>query len=260
MDARCFDQIVRALAAHGPRRGVLRTLVAFPLAGSLTTLPTGQRAADARRKKKKKCKKSRLCAGLCGPIKKKKCKEVDCGPCPCPPCPPCQTCDAQTGACVVTAAAGTACGQPGQVCQADGSCACVRDCIGKACGDDGCGGSCGECAACQTCNTQGTCEPQADGTVCGTYESGADDFLRCCNGSCPDPDCVPSGFVPSVPCGGDPECAGIVCCSQKTAQCSSPCFCLFSDAGETCVSDHDCNDPLVHPERRFCICGVCVIP
>lgn len=115
------------------------------------------------------------------------------------------------------------------------------------------------CAVCQTCGAQGACEPSPDGTIRGT-RNGDVDFLRCCDGICPDPDCVPSGSVPSVPCADTPDCAGLQCCSEKVAICSAPCFCLFSVAGEVCASDHDCNDPLVHPEVRSCIRGECVIP
>ena len=141
----------------------------------------------------------------------------------------------------------------------NGKCGTVKknNCKTRDCGLCPCDAT--SCAVCQTCNTAGVCEPSPDGTICGTRNDAAD-FLRCCGGICPNPVCVPNGSVPSVPCSGSPDCAGLQCCSQKTAQCSAPCFCLFSDAGEACAADDDCNDPLVHPEVRSCICGLCVIP
>ena len=241
-----FKRMVRSFAASLSRRSMVRALVLS--AGSIPLVDARNAASSDRRKRRrrrKRCKPSRLCANRCGQVIGKGCTPVDCGPCTCAACAACQACNPETGVCMPDAAAiGAACGQPGQRCQADGRCACD-------------GASCG---VCQACGADGVCTLQANGTACGT-RNGADDFLRCCNGICPAPGCVPSGSVPSVTCpGGTPDCAGIACCSQKAAICSAPCFCLFSDAGEICASDEDCNDPLVHPERRFCICGVCVIP
>ncbi len=49
----------------------------------------------------------------------------------------------------------------------NGACnTCTPNCAGKTCGPDGCGGSCGSCGVCQTCSG-GSCQNNADGTVCG---------------------------------------------------------------------------------------------
>lgn len=246
MDAAAFDRIARTLATSVSRRDLAHGFAIAVVGTNLSSRGNATaKSRKSRRRRRRRCKPSRLCQGRCGQVNDKGCKPVECGPCPCPTCAACLICNPATGLCGPDASAtGTPCGQPGQRCQSDGQCACDAT----------------SCGLCQTCGVGGVCTPLANGATCGT-RNGADDFLRCCNGTCPAPDCVPSGSVPSVTCpNGNEDCAGIACCTQKEALCSAPCFCLFSDEGEICASDEDCNDPLVHPERRFCICGVCVIP
>ncbi len=63
-------------------------------------------------------------------------------------------------------AAGTACGNPGQVCYA-GAC-CTPSCTGRVCGTDGCGGTCGTCPSPFGC-INGQC---ATATSCKTILAG----------------------------------------------------------------------------------------
>lgn len=83
MDERRFDHVARTLAAGHSRRR-LGGLAGLGVVAALG-LP-GESAAKKSCKKKKK----KACAGQCGTVtykcKKKKPKQVDCGPCPCTVC------------------------------------------------------------------------------------------------------------------------------------------------------------------------------
>src|SRR5688572_25093405 len=84
--------------------------------------------------------KAQTCTGKCASVTDNCGTLIDCGPCACDPtCGACFTCDPATGSCIPDdTQLGGACGQPGQVCQDDGSCACTPG-----------GTTCGVCRDCQ---------------------------------------------------------------------------------------------------------------
>jgi hypothetical protein len=192
MDADLFDQLITTLAAAGTRRRLLGLLSALPLVGGLVALldpdevdAHGRRHRRKKRHKhgkgrrrkhhrKKRCQpnsKATTCAGKCGPVKNNCKKTVDCGACACdPPCDVCFTCQegpTTPGTCVVDPdQQGQACGDPGQVCLPDGSCACDAS----------------SCPACQVCDSSGQCvaDPAQDAACCGQPNSG----MRCQAGLC----------------------------------------------------------------------------
>lgn len=200
MDFQNFDHVTRALSSVGTWRRALGLLTALPVLGGLLTLPDAEDVLGRRRRPRRKhrhdkhkhpgshkhtgCKpkgKGKVCAGKCGPVKNKQTcdKTVDCGPCDCAtPCGACFTCDATTRTCKVDPQqVGEACGSPGQLCAADGTCACTDsscpDC--QQCGSDGvCSGG---CAAGQIC-CEGSCVTGvwADQTTFGSAGSGASQF------------------------------------------------------------------------------------
>lgn len=98
----------------------------------------------------------------------------------------------------------------------------------------------------------------ADGTICGTQSEPGGGTIRCCNGTCLDPNCVPSGDVSGTTC---PDCAnGLNCCAHRGVVCQNvnPCFCVFAeDPGDSCGSDHDCDQA---GAASACICGTCRVP
>jgi hypothetical protein len=224
MDARHFDQLTKSLTAAGSRRALLGLLASLPiLGGLLAVLEADKTDAKGRRKRRKKrhkhgkgrhkhkklkkrCKphsRAKICAGKCGRVKNN-CKKLgDCGSCACdPPCDICFTCQDgpnTPGTCSVDPdQQGQACGEPGQVCQPDGTC----QCSGESCG------------SCQVCQEDGTCSPAADGTCCAggvcidsVCEAVA--TLEMCSGRC-DADDLPATFqctggdaVPCPACDGD---------------------------------------------------------
>jgi hypothetical protein len=99
---------------------------------------------------------AQTCAGQCGSVANTCGTLIDCGPCDCGLCPACHTCDTATGRCIPnTAVVDEVCGD-GQVCQADGTCACR-------------GGSCG---GCRTCQRDGACSAYCvSGGCCGAGET-----------------------------------------------------------------------------------------
>jgi hypothetical protein len=101
------------------------------------------------------------CAGQCGPVANTCGQEIDCGSCVCdPPCDVCLTCDETTGSCVPNAQlVGEECGD-GQVCEADGDCACDET----------------SCGTCRFCQEGGTCANVEDGNACAVGV--------CCGGVC----------------------------------------------------------------------------
>jgi hypothetical protein len=184
MDADRFDLVVKALAVAGGRRQFLHFLSALPFVAALGSLPddegatasrhrqrrkahpqSHERVSAAKKRKKKKHKQrkkpvqtctpqslAQTCEEKCGQVRNNCHQTVDCGSCACEgPCPVCQICDETSGTCVPDAIQrGDACGEIGQVCQADGACACDGD-------------SCGGCA---TCQGDGTCSTPCNGTGC----------------------------------------------------------------------------------------------
>jgi hypothetical protein len=201
MDGTRFDQLVRDMLGGGSRRGLLRSVSALPVFGGLASLVVADDVAEAKKKKNKskKCKKKKKKAcdgGKCGTVTFKcngKKKKVNCGPCDCiPPCDECFTCDVATQTCVVDPEqVGDPCGSTGQVCQADGTCACDAD----------------SCPACATCLGNGTCSEPCDGVGCcnsGTCVAGTDDAA--CG----------TGGEACVACTGGEEC-------QPDGTCAAPC-------------------------------------
>jgi hypothetical protein len=174
VDAKRFDFLTRAFTSVRSRRRLLPLLAGLPAASALPALLAesaqarkrshrhdrgdGNRVSQDRKRKKKRKKKCRprppdqTCAGKCGTVLNNCKKAVDCGPCPCdPPCPQCEICDEQSVTCQPDPdSVGDPCGDPGQLCQADGACACAGD-------------SCGLCRACQG----GDCQPEPVDTPCG---------------------------------------------------------------------------------------------
>lgn len=175
-------------------------------------------AAATARKRKKKCKKK---CGLCRKCKKGKCKATTGASCGI-----CRACDA-AGQCV-NVADNTPC-DDGNLCT-----------INDVCTNGVCGG---------TSTNQGQ--------VCGTSTHGGT-AIRCCNGVCADPDCLPSGTT-GVSCTVDNTCFTLDCCAQQSANCQSDaCFCFFAQAGEPCGSDLDCSNGA--GANTACICGACQTP
>jgi hypothetical protein len=270
VDASHFDRLVRAWTERRPRRGLLGLLATLPFLGVLAELLSDEAAADGRRKRRKKPhhhrkrtgnragknkKKKRsacdpepraeTCAGRCGPVKNDCQKTVDCGSCACEPaCADCQTCQVQAdgaGICITDPnQRGDACGDPGQVCRADGMCACdATSCRNPTplCAD----GSCVSCAEDAVCRASG----QGD---------------LCCNGECvagiccADAECAPSGNAcvdHQCRCG-----AGGACGGSASNCCGAPGSCVNTQAdadncgecGITCGANGRC-------WNGDCVCG-----
>lgn len=176
MDARRFDQVARKLGAGTPRRSLLHWLLALVLSGPFfpwrdeaTTEAKGRRErrkqrhkrASSHRRSKRQRRKQRL-------QRKSRKKNKRCQ-------------------------AGQPCGEPGQLCQSDGSCTCES----------------ASCPACQACSVlSGLCEPDPDtvGYPCG-------EPIQICRAdgvcACPDTGC---GGV----CGCDP---GFMCDEGECQPC-----------------------------------------
>jgi hypothetical protein len=170
--------------------------------------------------------KAQTCNNQCGEVLNNCGVGVDCGPCTCSPaCPACQVCDDDTGDCVPDPEQqGDACGEPGQVCQGDGSCACDAS----------------SCAECATCQGDGTCSAPCNGTGC------------CASGTCAagtaDPACGRNG-EPCQSCSG----AGVTCGGGGTA---GVCGCTPLT---TCPSGLDCG-AIDDGCGRTLNCGDCTAP
>lgn len=211
MDPSRFDALARVLSAPDSRRRVLGLLTAVPVAGGLLGILTPEESEAAgrraRRKKahkhgkgrrrkhgkhKKKCtpdSRAQTCAGRCGRVINNCQQAVDCGSCACTPaCAVCLTCQDQganaPGTCIADPTQqGQTCGAAGQICQADGTCACdagsCPDCT--TCGGDG---VCTPCAAC--CDSSGVCQNGDTDAACGssgTCGTCASDS-NCVSGTC----------------------------------------------------------------------------
>ena len=224
MDGSHFDDLVRDWLASGTRRSLVQRLSALPLVGGLALFFEYDEESEAKRRKnrrkarhrhrpgnhkhnhkkhKKKCKsqaKATTCAGKCGSVTNNCKQTVDCGSCACdPPCDACFTCqDGPTtpGACIVDPEQqGDPCGETGQVCQADGACACDAD-------------SCPVNASC----VGGICE--------------CDSGFELCGDACVDTDTDPAncGECGNV-CPGGGECnAGICECPAGQKNCNGTCI------------------------------------
>lgn len=156
------------------------------------------------------------------------------------------------------------CGKNGAVCAncaspavCHGQTCCTPDCAGKCGGaDNGCGGKCpgdaGSCPSeCQTCGVDGqTCQNVSDGIPCGGTGSG----LRCCNGVCPSPTCLPTGTC----CGGDcGQCCGTSGPAGDQCPGSDSPLCRASGANGACARDTDC--AALFFANQICTCGRCCI-
>jgi hypothetical protein len=312
MDHDAFDTFARTLSETGSRRGVLGLLATLPVLGGLCAFltdadETGAKGRRKRRKKphhhrkktgnrsgntkKRRCKpesKAKTCSGTCGSVKNNCKKTVDCGSCDCPAaCEDCFICQSgpnTPGECVVDPEQqGEPCGVPGQVCQADGTCACDTDSCPACttCGDDGlCAGctgccdgetcvtDCGECRTCEAgqchgcpdcCDAAGVCRDGDTDEACGS--SGTCDV---CTGQeeCQQQQCVCVPDCTGKVCGSDgctglcnPGCGPNSTCSSDGMSC--PCdFASCDDAccadGQSCC-DRDCVDLQNDPDH----CGDC---
>jgi hypothetical protein len=313
MDARHFDALTRTLSEAGSRRGLLGLLAALPLVGGLVALLAqdegearghrhrrrvkrhkhgrGRRRQHHRKKQCQPNSKAATCAGTCGSVKNNCQKTVDCGSCACePPCAVCFTCEDgpnTPGTCVVDPEQqGQACGDPGQVCQADGRCACDgSSCPGcLTCQSDGaCGDPCGGTGCCDS----GACVDGTDDAACGT---GGDDCVACtppetCGGGgtpgvcgCPPTTCVAQskncgtiddGCGGTIDCGtcdpsgSTPICVNNVCSAcSVTHPCSSGC-CLSDGSCQPGSSDSACGGTGqtcdVCEVGEACSSGTCVV-
>jgi hypothetical protein len=253
----------------------------------------GQRPGNHRQPvdaaRKKKCakagqktskKRKRCCQGLV-----KNASGVCVAPSPppvCPPvCPKCQTCTTATAGCVPVAN-GTACSD-GSPCTRPDTCqggVCVGGPSlpnGTPCNDRN---ACTQKSACQNgvcvgtdpvvclppanpdvCPGPGTCDPATgqchfpNGAICGAQPNGGN--VRCCNGACTVPTCLPPGTSITVPDCGTCTTMGEAQCCSKSIECSSDnqgnfasCSCIVG--GGFCGSDADCQS-----ETPACICGAC---
>ncbi|MCC7023364.1 MAG: hypothetical protein IT338_11070, partial [Thermomicrobiales bacterium] len=242
MDANRFDHLVQSLVLSASRRRLLALLAPLPLLGGLLPLVDEETAEAKKRPKhrvrrpphcqgrhtsrcrskrtrKKRCKaksKAKTCAGKCGPIRNKCRKTVDCGSCACdPPCGECLICDDRTGQCVPDPEQqGDACGETGQICQADGTCACDAK----------------SCAACETCQADGRCSAPCQGRGCC-------DRAGVCQPGTTDAACGTRGGA-CASCTGFNHCQGGVCrCVPTTCQAEGK---ACGTIGDGCGSRLDC--------------------
>jgi hypothetical protein len=202
MDGSRFDDLVKSWLGGETRRSLLQRVAAVPLVGGLAAFLTDEDDAEAKKKgnkdknkkkRKKRCKrkKAQACAGQCGTVtvkckkgkgKKAKSVQIDCGSCACEPaCDACFICDEETTTCVVDPEQqGVPCG-PGQLCQADGACACSGDscgvngdCVDGACVCDGGFELCAD----------GCIDPQTDPDNCGACGNECPATAECVAGAC----------------------------------------------------------------------------
>jgi hypothetical protein len=114
------------------------------------------------------------------------------------------------------------------------------------------------CPVCQSCDpASGQCVSGNHSGVCGIQSVPRGGVIRCCGGTCPDPECRPAGDT-GIACVTPADCVGINCCAQQRAVfCSSTCICLGAVAGAACGSDRDCE---AAAPATACICGTCQEP
>lgn len=252
MDELHFDALTRGLASSETRRRLLAGLAALPVIGGILGAEETE-AAGRRQRRKKRHKHGRgrrrtnqrgkrgsptctpdslaqTCTGRCGPSTDNCGQSVDCGSCACdPPCAACQTCDDQTGQCVADPAQKEApCGQKGQFCQADGTCACDA----------------ASCPVCRSCQPNGECSDICAGSGCcdgQTCQPGT------ANGACG------SG---GVTCG---VCTGQDACLQDGSN-ANVCTCVPACDGKACGDDGcggvcgTCSGALTTCTANQCVC------
>lgn len=203
MDAGHFDALARTLTPANPRRRVLGVLATLPVLGSLVVLLDANEteAKDRRRRRKtrhdrrkhpgqrkhhkrKKCKAESVgqtCANRCGSVSNNCNQSVDCGSCACDPaCDACFTCQdggpTTLGTCVVDPAQqGQTYGLVGQICQADGSCACdAGSCANPTpiCAN----GACVFCSATNPCPAGQCCAGDGSCGACLAFVTGTSSF------------------------------------------------------------------------------------
>jgi hypothetical protein len=114
------------------------------------------------------------------------------------------------------------------------------------------------CPVCQPCDqASGQCVTGNQGGVCGIQSEPRGGAIRCCDGTCPDPECRPAGDT-GIACVTTADCVGINCCApQRALFCSTTCICFGAVAGEACGSDRDCEAAAT---ATACICGTCQAP
>jgi hypothetical protein len=229
VDDEVVDRLARRVGTFGSRRAALGILAGTGLAAALGLTEDDATAKRKRRKKKRKKKvtpctpepRATTCAGKCGSIANNCQTPVNCGG-----CPTCQRCDAATASCKPDQdQQGDPCGQAGQVCLANGTCACDAGSCGantvclngtcQRCGlaDDPCcsGNACRQ--AFLVCTPAGTCELCGrDGEPCCANDTCDIASRVCLSGTCRN-------------CGG----LGEPCCANNT------CFGLTCSAGECVV-------------------------
>jgi hypothetical protein len=226
VDDEVVDRLARRVGTCGSRRAALGILAGTGLAAALGLAEDDATAKRKRRKKKKKktCQPEPLaatCAGKCGSVANNCQTIVNCGS-----CPACLRCDAVTTTCQPDPTQqGNSCGEGGQVCQPNGSCACDAD-------------SCGANTVCRN----GSCQP------CGL----ADD--PCCSGNaCRQAFlvCTPAGICELCGRDGEPCCANDTC-DISTRICLSGTCRNCGDLGAPCCAGNACSF------GATCSVGTCV--
>lgn len=222
-----------------------------------------QRQRRARNKETRCHPKSiaRTCDGRCGDVTNNCGITVDCGPCTCGGCPACRICDEEANECVPDQdQIGQPCGE-GQVCQANGMCACEADTCPTCtiCAESGfceacpgcCdGGQCVEACPCghiccdgvccdqgQFCHEGACCTPQCDAVTCGTAGPETCGAASC--GACPDGEPCIDGTCQQVcvPGACQPGCFDCLASPTGTPICAT--FAVASCVS-FCQSDDDC--------------------
>jgi hypothetical protein len=214
--------------------------------------------------------KDQTCHNQCGAVVNNCGISVDCGSCACdPPCEVCFICDEATTTCVVDPEQqGDPCGSTGQVCQADGTCACDADScpVGRVCVDGSCVPDPGTCTAGQDLCRDGVA-PCGPGCQCVTTTSSATFCgigLATCSDCSSDEDCTAVTGPGSV-CA---DYTGNFCSCRQTNRraCVAPCgqctnnaqcgvgICCDGTCNIECCTTADCG------ANETCEEGVCVCP
>jgi hypothetical protein len=211
MDDATFDSLTRRVETLASRRTTLGALVGASLVAAL-----GGSRLDVAAKGKKKCKPkplAKICRGKCGRVTNNCKKRVDCGPCTCKPaCPSCLRCNSAVGVCERDPnQQGDPCGETGQICLGDGSCACDagscgggKVCLGETC--VACGFPGAPCCSSNNCPQAGT------GCFAGICEACGGTNEQCCpNALCDTGRVCLSGTCEDCGTEGQPCCTGNAC-------------------------------------------------
>lgn len=218
---------------------------------------------------------AQTCTGKCAQVANNCGTVVDCGPCDCGACPACQICDATTGRCRANPDfLGQDCGSPGQVCQADGACACDdgscadgQRCNGIACVCDATSCPSGCCDGSRVCRINEDTACGAGGGVCNRCEDECVDGACTCASGCPpcqscNPNtglCRPDAATDGDPCGDGRRCLGGQCICDETS-CPTGCCdeeeaCHVADA-DACGADGGACTPCAN-SGQACQAGAC---